>query len=706
MEATPDNLEKKKEQAEESALAGSSEKEADQASTKGAKEAYGVKEDQKSAENGKSSSGFPTKKEDWHKVDDQTYKSKDGDTWRVVDEPTDDSMLYSNKEWEELFSWSSADKNGQSKAFDDDDWWYDFGLENPFKSGTSKEKDSTSDKNSTSDKDSGLLASLASSAWNELALFFNDVYSDLTGKDAEVTDATKTSAQPYVLSDGSKLAADGSWVELAAETQKLIQAGTDQPIVRKYVDKDGKEASIEIANGKVVHVGSDGTRAEITDKRITVAGTDSTVTSKNKETGEITSANAKRGVSFEQGPDGQPRKFTKGDVTIEQQGDQWVISDGQGRKQTLSKDQIQTLIGLRRITQGTDADPSKEEAPPREPIDVEVNRWGKAIRDKDGTIIAFHLKKHQVSIRIKDGPEILIDRDGNARMRIADGQIAALDKNHLPPGATIDEQGNIHLKNGLVIGSDGRVRTKRGDVMDSKTGDLTVRDEDTGETVELTNRSDGSHCLKDRKGRPVSDVNPQTGEIKVTTLTGETITFDYRKLVLRTADIVMAPRESRLWDGTRVFEDGRVEFPDGTVIEEDNDTLFPDGTEVEEDGDVNTPDGQSFSSQPHREEAVRKTPEGIASYANALSSSIAGKANVAPGDIAALQGALGVISALLPRLTELGLTDLYAKLKDSQGNILSALAHAQGKANPGAGSANQRQTPAGPGSDRPTKGSA
>lgn len=688
METTPDKPETPPESSENKALAEAPEKEAEKASTKGAKEAYGIRDEESSKQG--SQSGFPSSEQDWQQVDDSTYKSKYGDTWRIVDQPDSQSLLYSETDWESLFSWSTADKSSQGKAFDENDWWYDFGLEDPFSSRQGENKEPA-----TEAKQVTLLDSFGESDWGELELFFNDAYSEPAKPPAETA---KPAEEAYTLPDGSRLATDGSWVELSPEAQRLSkEAGMDKPIVHKYVDKNGQEATLEIQDGRVFQVAGDGTRTEITDKRITVAGTDGTVTSKNKDTGEITSVNSERGVSFEQGPNGQPRRFTKGDLTIEENKGQFVITDKEGRTQVMSKEQIQTLIGSRRIVQNTGTDAASDGAPPRNPVDVQVNEHGKAIRDKDGTIISFHREKHVVSVRFKDGPEVLIDRQGNARIRTPDGQIVGIDRSNLPAGASIDEHGNIKFRNGLTIGADGRVRTRTGDVMDSRTGDLTVKDDTTGESVTVTNKPDGSHAIADTAGRIISSVNPGTGEVTTTTSSGETITFNTRTGELRTPDITMTPGQTVLWDGTHVHQDGGIVFANGTEIDPDNDVHFYDGTEVDEDGHIHTADGKEFNCHLSHGDPARTTPDGIAAYANAIASAIAGKANPEPGDVAALQAALGVLGPLLSKLTESGCLEAYAKLKDSQGNILAALAHAQGRA-PQAGTGPQNDPRTLPGS--------
>src|SRR4029434_3682671 len=133
MDATPENQEKKPDSVENGAGAQSSEKESEKASTKGANEAYGA------PKNGGQSDeetvfGVSTKKEDWSKVDDSTFQTKDGDTWSLVDNQAGGSLLYGQNDWQTLFSWSTEERNGSkvAKSESTDSWLSSLGFDNIF----------------------------------------------------------------------------------------------------------------------------------------------------------------------------------------------------------------------------------------------------------------------------------------------------------------------------------------------------------------------------------------------------------------------------------------------------------------------------------------------------------------------------------------------------------------------------------------------
>jgi len=689
VDAALENPEKKPASVEKGASPQSAEQEAANASSKGASEVYGARQNGADKSGDQTSSGDSAKKEEQAQAG--AFENKEGDVWYRGDDEVDGGLLYGKATWKTLFSWSKEERteSNAAKSESTDSWLSSLGFDNVFGSGGKTVVDDSKKPEAEKDKQPESKSLLDELSDGELTAALHHFGREIFGSDSKdqtkATDAKGDAAADSIsLPDGSKVAKDGSWVQLSPEAQKLSETSGDKPIIHKYKDQDGKEATLEISQGRVFHVAGDGTRTEVTDKRITVNGTDGTVTSKDKQTGEVRAQNAERGVSYEQGQNGSST-FTVGDVKITREGSKFVVVDGDNNTQTLSPEEFRLQWGKRIIRQRTSHDQTGE--PPNAPDDpdrVETNSSGVAFRDNDGSTIGVNIAKRLVSIRLEEGPEILIDRHGLVRVREAAGEPQELDRKKLPPGLTIDEDGNICLKNGMKIGPDGRLHTKRGDTVDSRTGDVTVKDETTGKSVKVSTGDNGTSTLTDDKGKQLSKVNPDSGEVTTTTSHGEPIIYNCRTRQLRVEDakdgehpiMIMGPKGDQLWDGTEVGPNGEIILPDGTYIDEEGNVRFYDGTEVDKDGDVVSADGKTLSSN---HEGVRLSTTGIASYADALASSIASKANPAAGDIAALQAALGVLGSLLPALTNAGSMDAYARLKDSQGNILQALSQAQGK---------------------------
>src|SRR4029434_3763066 len=94
-----------------------------------------------------------------------------------------------------------------------------------------------------------LLDKLSDLEWKDVQNYFSDVFS------GDSKDKPKATDDSLSLPDGTKVAADGSWVQLSPEAQKLAgEAGADKPVVHKYKDKDGKEVSLEIHERRAFHL--------------------------------------------------------------------------------------------------------------------------------------------------------------------------------------------------------------------------------------------------------------------------------------------------------------------------------------------------------------------------------------------------------------------------------------------------------------------
>ncbi|MBI4533054.1 MAG: hypothetical protein HY711_03830 [Candidatus Melainabacteria bacterium] len=563
-----------------------------------------------------------------------------------------------------------------SKKPSEDSWWDYLVLNNPFHQSAKPESTPEAKKDNRKDD----------SMWDKLqSLLFDDVPA---GDSTRTNDSTPHSSSEFqTLPDGTKVYKDGSVVISDSTAKALKDAAPDQTIVQTYQDQDGKDVRLEFKDGKVTRVAPDGTTTEVSKDKIRIQDTEGTTTEVDKQTKKVQVVNAERGVTFEQDTENGTRTFrVKDGPTITRQKDKVVVANPDGTQQEYTEEEFRTKFrgkdgSQREIAIDLKVGSMEDNESTTDVDDIRVRNNRVKIKDDDGTIIR---RRQDGTVRIKtpDGVSLLVDKDGKVSQVITEGidehgkpkvKKVPITKDNLPEGCTIDNEGRIHLKSGLIIGKNRQIITSRGDVLDAAKGEVTGRDSQ-GRKFSASCTEGGGKC-RTADGTETT-VDTKTGKVHSTDHKGHDVDWDSHSKEFKTKDITMTSSETTLWNGTKIGTDGSLHHKDMFVDSKGN-VQFADGCTMHADGTVYTPDGGRYHCD--YQSGGPKTPDSVAALATSLAASLAGKTDISPSDIAAMNGVLSLLGGMAAMLTDRGCLTGYATVKAAQGTLLEALARASGK---------------------------
>jgi hypothetical protein len=501
---------------------------------------------------------------------------------------------------------------------------------------------------------------------------------------------------PQVLDFSPEIYINTAKPEAARVADKAAERATDT--TREYTNANGEKATVTANNGEI-HYTSTKDGKTVTDASQTAERSQIT---HNGVAAELDTKLGRLSLSTEQVHVLQQNG--RAEVSLEGKGK--IIKDADGKITLVDvAGVVLQTIEAGRLNIGRDNDlhvyganqnlidkvaESKQQGAPEQPaVNVFMTTAGDLLAElADGTTLQRRKDDGNVMIRLSSGKVVLIESESARALILRDGKFEPL-----VAGTEEAEKAQAALKAGGVEVSGHRVEFQGG-ALDLINRTMTWKNQhnrrrhiDLSQTAPVAAES---KVTVETENQTV--VTEGTNKVQTTDTQGNKYETDVAKGDVRTPDVYVAPAEIRVKqnDGQDVIisKDNEVAFDGGKgpKLHKDGGMKLDEQTETDREGHVRS--GSWHGS--YSGDVACVTRAGLETAATNVSLNARNNANhvyakalsgkVTFGDISALNGELGSVSAMMNQLAAAGCGDLIAQLQNSCAAIIETINFATPKA--------------------------